>query len=307
MRALPSIGIQSAALFSYVDPADPREGCRCVFAIKDGKDARGELGSGVLPSDTRSFRALGAKEGPDSWMLQPLYYRDRQLGFFVMHQSSRKANIYESFHVQLCGSLEGAALLERSQAMERAISERSAAIEGLILPMLASLEEITAITAKHGEDSGRLEKGGAENAKKVEATEKVAMGIQEMLGKANTLADAIADISETIDIVALNASIEAAHAGAFGRGFSVISGEIRKLSDSTKKNIQEINSFLTKTNDGIRGFIGANRELKEAFANFNDAISRVTVFLADLRERLDGIQSSSQRILETMTDKFEIR
>jgi DNA-binding LacI/PurR family transcriptional regulator len=303
-RSLPEFGIRTAALFTYNDGSAPLKGCRCVFALRDGVEATGELSGKDLPADARAFEGLKSGQGPDSWMLQPLYYRQDQLGFMVMHQAARSGNIYESFHLQLCGSLEGAALIERSQSMERSLVERSSAIDALVKPMLASLQEMSSLAAKHGADVSRLETVGSENAKKAETAEKVALGIQDMLGKANSLAVAIEDISETIDIVALNASIEAAHAGAFGRGFSVIASEIRKLSDSTKKNVQEITSFLSRTNDGIRGFIGANHELMGAFAGLNEAISRVTGFLSDILGKLDGIQSSSKSIMDTMSEGF---
>lgn len=304
-RSLPEFGVSSAALFVYDNGAHPEKGCHCAFALGEGRDVTAEFAGKSLSSDARAFDGLRRGQQPDSWMLQPLYYREEQLGFIVMHQATRSGNIYESFHVQLCGCLEGAALVERSQAMERSLAERSAAIEALVKPMLDSLKEMSGLAAKHGADVSRLETVGSENARKAQATEKVALGITDMLGKANGLAAAIEDISETIDIVALNASIEAAHAGTFGRGFSVIANEIRKLSDSTKKNVQEITDFLSRTNDGIQGFIGANHDLMTAFSGLNEAIARVTGFLSGLLGKLDAIQSSSQSILSTMSGGFE--
>jgi len=64
------------------------------------------------------------------------------------------------------------------------------------------------------------------------------------------VAGGILDISEKTNMLAMNASIEAAHAGASGKGFAVISGEIRKLSQETQASTKSIGDALTR-NDAV--------------------------------------------------------
>lgn len=65
-----------------------------------------------------------------------------------------------------------------------------------------------------------------------------------VVSEISTLADAIASIASQIDLLSLNASIEAARAGDAGRGFAVVASEINNLATETNKAVEEIKKTI---------------------------------------------------------------
>lgn len=72
-----------------------------------------------------------------------------------------------------------------------------------------------------------------------------------VVGEIRTLTDVISEISDETNLLALNASIEAARAGDMGKGFAVVAGEVGKLAYETAQSIHSIQSTV-EIQDSIR-------------------------------------------------------
>jgi methyl-accepting chemotaxis protein len=94
---------------------------------------------------------------------------------------------------------------------------------------------------------------------------------KEMLGYIST----IYDISEQINMLALNASIEAARAGDSGKGFAVVAEEIGKLASQVDSNTQNISNTMNTTNEAIDG---SSNSLEETVNEMEKILSGLEQF-----------------------------
>ncbi|MCI1209948.1 MAG: methyl-accepting chemotaxis protein [Treponema sp.] len=181
------------------------------------------------------------------------------------------------------------------------VTEASAAVE----QMIGNIGSVNTSVIKMAGSFSELEKEALDGASKQQDVNERIEQIEnesEMLQDANT---AIATIANQTNLLAMNAAIEAAHAGNAGRGFSVVADEIRKLSETATAQSKTIGEQLNKIHDSIGHVVSASEESSTAFTNVATGIKNTDELVKQIKGAMDEQQEGSKQIstaLHSMND-----
>lgn len=166
-----------------------------------------------------------------------------------------------------------------------------------------TMEGITA--AKNSIDRGieAMEAMTGQSERTTAVTDQVrdeVINLGERLEEINDFVDSIANIADQTNLLSLNASIEAARAGEFGRGFSVVAEEIRKLADSASKTAQDIQREISEVTASAESAVGKVKEAQDIVNLQNKQVKNTVAVFDQMNEFMKRFIENMEMISRDM-------
>lgn len=112
--------------------------------------------------------------------------------------------------------------------------------------------------------------------------------------------NAIQNIADQINLLAMNAAIEAAHAGESGKGFAVVAEEIRKLAENSNTKGRSITNVLGQLKKSIDQVSEATSNTQKLFESFYELAKIVNQQESIIKNAMEEQSSGSKQILEAI-------
>ncbi|ADN01789.1 methyl-accepting chemotaxis protein [Spirochaeta thermophila] len=188
-------------------------------------------------------------------------------------------------------------LKEQIQVQASMVEQSTAAVTEVI----TTIGSMAAIAREHtslGEDLVRISKEGKDvfesGFRKMEA-------VVEMAGRIEEMSRIIGNIASQTNLLAINAAIEAAHAGDAGKGFAVVAEEVRKLAEASSKSSREIADSIREITGAIEGARAGISDTRESFSLLGEKIEEVSAAIVQIAGNLQEAGTGSQQILSAVT------
>ena len=169
-------------------------------------------------------------------------------------------------------------LSARTDSQAASLEETSSAIEEM-----ASTIKSSASHSVEGNDMMISSKKAVENgASVISETTKNIEEVYEASAKIKNITKTIEDIAFQTNILALNASVEAARAGDQGRGFAVVASEVRNLAQNSQASAKDITLLIENIYEKINKSAETARESQTIFNDIQEKIENTAKIMQEI-------------------------
>jgi methyl-accepting chemotaxis protein len=165
---------------------------------------------------------------------------------------------------------------ETTQQLSSSVAAASDQASANVQSVASATEEMTSSVNEISRQVRESSRIADEAVKQAERTDARIGELSQAAGRIGDVVKLITAIAEQTNLLALNATIEAARAGEAGRGFAVVASEVKQLAQQTAKATEEISTQIAGMQTATRDSVAAIKEIGNTIGRISEITSTIS-------------------------------
>jgi len=245
-----------------------------------------------------------------------LHYFNSQLGqtiYTVTNLNADSTQIQNNVQDMSFQVNQSASALEEINATISSINNQIQRQKGLVDQVTAGIKEMSGsishvnqVSEKESKMVLELLKRTNDGSNQVSTTRRFMNDVAKSVEAVAEQIQVIHDIAAQTNLLAMNAAIEAAHAGDKGKGFAVVATEVRKLSENTESNAKIIAITLSELLKKMQNAQLATSETIQAFTDISGGVQSVSEAFGIITESMKSLNNISSQTLQSVNSLSQL-
>lgn len=319
---LPSINIPGAYICLYDNPlAEVQELPSQFHSILGSYSKKGQ--SEVIPQQTLYPQDFVDATQAVNFSIHSLHFKDYRFGHIIFEVENNNGVVYTTITKQIASALysisiklenekvqnEIQRILEAVDNKVNVVSENSNTINNGVQEGSTAMEEIASNIREISKNLQDVTNEIENSVKQINLTHSEVNKLLEESEKIESIVAIISDIAERTKLLSFNASIEAARAGTAGKGFSIVSKEVKNLAYSTlssaeniRTNVETVQNVTKRTSEAVINLKEKINKIADSSVVIDQAINEQSIATTELSDLFINAAHGTEQISEALNE-----